>query len=436
MFTIHSFETYAGIVCLLDLNENRVLYLNRKGREIFCKEKKTEDLTSQDISLFFVESSTLEEEKGNNSFSVKEAYAPSLKKSYRLTKYSYRENHHEKEVRIYTDNTKAIISQEKFQYLQQAQQNVFFAIEEALKETNPEASLNILIKETCLSFHAERAYIFEKNDKDGFDNTYEYCRKGASSLSKQLQNIPILDHFEDWYQSIEKEGVLLIPDVEEYGRNCPDPYAILRLRGLKTLALTPIVVQGKITGFFGFDNLPKDTLAEMNIPLALISRFISTLLLQRENYHLLSSLSYQDSLTGAKNRFALYDFLGKRSDEKFTFFFCDINHLKKTNDEQGHQAGDFLIQRTASVLFDTFGKENVYRIGGDEFLAIHSCLNNRECLEAKYKLKELFKENNCLSAIGTFTQKEPSENFDSFFSTLDKSMYEDKKLDHSQPIEA
>ncbi|WP_300717944.1 diguanylate cyclase [uncultured Desulfovibrio sp.] len=49
--------------------------------------------------------------------------------------------------------------------------------------------------------------------------------------------------------------------------------------------------------------------------------------------------------------------------------YFDVNGLKKINDLQGHQAGDDLIRRTAACLLRSFGNK-VYRIGGDEFIAI------------------------------------------------------------------
>lgn len=47
----------------------------------------------------------------------------------------------------------------------------------------------------------------------------------------------------------------------------------------------------------------------------------------------------------------------------------DLNGLKKVNDEYGHEAGDFLIQKVAKNISKVF-YGNIYRIGGDEFVVI------------------------------------------------------------------
>ncbi len=48
----------------------------------------------------------------------------------------------------------------------------------------------------------------------------------------------------------------------------------------------------------------------------------------------------------------------------------DVNDLKMINDNYGHEEGDAYIKASCELICDHFGKENVYRIGGDEFAAI------------------------------------------------------------------
>ena len=51
-------------------------------------------------------------------------------------------------------------------------------------------------------------------------------------------------------------------------------------------------------------------------------------------------------------------------------YVTDEKIIKKVNDSYGHEAGDKYICDSAEVLTSCFGKENVYRIGGDEFMVI------------------------------------------------------------------
>ena len=89
----------------------------------------------------------------------------------------------------------------------------------------------------------------------------------------------------------------------------------------------------------------------------------------RENS--LIEASTRDALTGLYNRRA-YDMACNQMKkfDKVGVFFCDANGLKKTNDEQGHQAGDRLLLNVANGLIDIFSRNQVFRISGDEFVVM------------------------------------------------------------------
>ena len=82
-----------------------------------------------------------------------------------------------------------------------------------------------------------------------------------------------------------------------------------------------------------------------------------------------------DGLTELLNRRAFEDDLNeirnKPLKRNFAVVSIDLNGLKETNDDNGHEAGDELIKAAANILkinFGVYGK--VYRTGGDEFIAI------------------------------------------------------------------
>lgn len=88
-------------------------------------------------------------------------------------------------------------------------------------------------------------------------------------------------------------------------------------------------------------------------------------------------LTVKDSLTGVKNIAAYTDMVEKLTDEikenpnvKFAMVECDINELAKTNDTYGHQTGDVYIRNCCNIICSVFKHSPVYRIGGDEFVAI------------------------------------------------------------------
>jgi diguanylate cyclase (GGDEF)-like protein len=48
----------------------------------------------------------------------------------------------------------------------------------------------------------------------------------------------------------------------------------------------------------------------------------------------------------------------------------DVNFLKKINDTYGHEQGNIYLMNAVKLICAIFGTDNVYRIGGDEFVVI------------------------------------------------------------------
>ena len=83
--------------------------------------------------------------------------------------------------------------------------------------------------------------------------------------------------------------------------------------------------------------------------------------------------SHTDELTQCFNRRAYIkdSQLAWSRNQPFTLISMDVNGLKPVNDHLGHAAGDELIQGAASCMQQCFGAYgNIYRVGGDEFMAL------------------------------------------------------------------
>ena len=94
----------------------------------------------------------------------------------------------------------------------------------------------------------------------------------------------------------------------------------------------------------------------------------NVLLQKRRN----KELSEIDMLTGTKNRNSFeqnrntYAVTCKSS---LACIYIDVNGLHNLNDDEGHDAGDKMLCTVAHAITVRFGKDNTYRIGGDEFVA-------------------------------------------------------------------
>lgn len=117
----------------------------------------------------------------------------------------------------------------------------------------------------------------------------------------------------------------------------------------------------------------------------------------------LKGIAKTDGLTGLKNRLAFDEYLKdieneKTYDKDWAMLMIDLNGLKYTNDQYGHDAGDELIKGTATVISDIYGESGeCFRIGGDEFVVIIDA-NKELMLEYRNKLKSRIEEYNSVEA--------------------------------------
>lgn len=91
----------------------------------------------------------------------------------------------------------------------------------------------------------------------------------------------------------------------------------------------------------------------------------------------LVELSTTDKLTGLKNRRFLQEKLEEqiaayqRDQAPFSLCILDIDHFKNVNDTYGHQMGDYLLEKLASILKSQSRKEDIVaRYGGEEFILL------------------------------------------------------------------
>lgn len=86
--------------------------------------------------------------------------------------------------------------------------------------------------------------------------------------------------------------------------------------------------------------------------------------------------AYTDGMTGLANKDAYLKLVHDLNDKiregiaSFSVTVFDVNGLKSTNDNYGHEYGDRLIIDSARIIGEVYGRDHVFRIGGDEFIAV------------------------------------------------------------------
>ena len=147
-----------------------------------------------------------------------------------------------------------------------------------------------------------------------------------------------------------------------------------------------------------------------------------------------------DPLTGVKSKLAYaeteHDFnvrIEEGTADAFAVVVCDVNGLKYVNDTFGHKAGDEYIRSASMLVCEIFAQSPVFRIGGDEFIAI---LTGQDYLNRTSLMEEL--HDRCVENIGRglvvvsggISDYIPGAdaNFHAVFERADALMYREKQF--------
>lgn len=99
--------------------------------------------------------------------------------------------------------------------------------------------------------------------------------------------------------------------------------------GLESLISGHLIMAGQSLGYTEIVNPSASILEEASPLLATLTRFFSIMMRNRNTMHQLKDWSYEDQLTGVKNRRAFLKFIRSlRKGSSWTFFFGDLNGLK------------------------------------------------------------------------------------------------------------
>jgi diguanylate cyclase (GGDEF)-like protein len=167
----------------------------------------------------------------------------------------------------------------------------------------------------------------------------------------------------------------------------------------------------------------------------------------------LQRFSYEDSLTGLKNR-RYFDELFRherevaiRSERPLSLLIFDIDHFKRFNDSHGHDAGDEVLRMVGRVLENCFrGSDTVCRYGGEEFTVLMPGASREEARQRAENLRATIAESqveylgkqlgNLTISAGIACWPESSPEFDELFRAADRALYQAKAAGRNRVVTA
>ena len=156
-----------------------------------------------------------------------------------------------------------------------------------------------------------------------------------------------------------------------------------------------------------------------------------------EKNRVITAMAYIDGLTGVKNSNAYKNIEKRLNDEikqgkaKFAVAILDVDKLKMINDNLGHEAGDEAIIGSCYTLCKGFSHSPVFRIGGDEFVAVieGEDYENRREIYGKLRNNQItVRKTKYDFSVGMATFEPGSDrSFKDVFVRADQEMYLSKK---------
>lgn len=428
------FENMNEYVYVSDADTHELIYMNKKMRDTYgCSFH--EDYQGK-ICYQMLQNNSAPCAICNNQrlkpgqFIEWKHYNPLINKYIMIKDTVQEENERRYRIEIAID-----ISAEKFQNIGNSYENLEALINEglrvALQTSSPDEALNVVLEYIGNALNAQRTYVFEKNASGGDDNTYEWISAGVTPEKDSLQNLPP-EVCAGWYQRFYEKETVTIENLEDFKERDPLLYEVLERQNIHSLVVVPLYSEGKVIGFYGVDNPPRQSIEYAANMLQIMGHFIVSCIKRRNVMRELQRMSYCDQLTGLGNRYAMNEYM-KQADmqESVGVVYCDITGLKKVNDEEGHMAGDQLIHAAAQCVKKAFDGYGVFRIGGDELLVLGAGMEEEKFCNAVALLKEELRKKELAMAIGTVWEKDSRNQIKKLMAKAESRMYADKRAYYS-----
>lgn len=423
-------ENLKEFVYVTDMETNELVYMNRHARSVFHLSSHEEYAGKVCYKLFQGEEQPCTfctNHKLKSGEFVEWTYENTfLKKKFIL-----------KDTMIEEDGKKyrmelAIDAESDLNRMTHFDAHIDLQISECLKNvlslTTASEGLEYLVKYVGNNFKCDRAYIFELQKEHVVDNTYEWCAKDVVPQKEVLQAVP-KEIIQWWFDLFENGEVVSIEDLELIRYLKPQTYGILKSQNIHSVIVAPVFDGEEIIGFIGVDNPGKKFWNSIVSTLKVLGYFIGVLIRRRDMLDRLHELSYRDELTGAKNRHALFEeYKDCSGHETMGVIYCDVSGLKKINDTLGHEAGDDMIRDCYHTLYQSLKMENIFRMGGDEFVAVLPDLSLEMFQTKVEKLKDDISRAKHHIAVGGTWESGEAINIEKMITEADHKMYEDKKV--------
>lgn len=271
-------------------------------------------------------------------------------------------------------------------------------------------------------------------------STFEILANGVAELSR-------LNVKTGEYRAVKRDGILPTPETDDFKTYVqtliaervvhPDDAdrfrADMDLASLRSLLFSQKSAFGVYrsevlarTGMISFAVIPSRECSESD-PWAVVMVGRN---LPIESFVRLNGEEYRrDSLTGLLNRNAFDDdveFIQATHDKPLTVMYIDLIGLHEINNHLGHARGDAVLCELADAARAYFGDDNIYRIGGDEFVIISFAHSMAQSARQMGYMRQELLDHGCELSVG-MAESDDGGDIPDLVNQAENEMRKDKK---------
>lgn len=280
---------------------------------------------------------------------------------------------------------------------------------------------------------ADRVHVFGVRG----DRVFGVREWSASEGSSRLRNLETIEGATllRWERFFARGACVVIDETEGLRESQPVEHALLEELGIDAVVAASLGEVDETAGFLVVENPSKSLIEHIRSPLQTLCYFYMSIVRRIENEKKLTMLSFHDVLTGLYNRNRyMSDVAALNAREgSLGVVFLDVNDLKLVNDRYGHARGDEALRICAAKMRSELGEADLYRIGGDEFVALAADIDEGAFFAMVSNLERTLKaeegEAGLFVSLGAQWAAD-GKDVQALLTSADEDMYEKKRKFH------
>lgn len=270
-------------------------------------------------------------------------------------------------------------------------------------------------------------YIDENGEKKGFQWNSNLLNIIINNLNDEKYHDILID-------ALVNKGSCIYYNLEFIKKTHPEIFNILQEMNINNFMVCPLTdsVSDKIIGAIIVCNMGRkweDARLLESVALSFTMAYNNM-----KNYNIIEKFGNTDKLTGLLNRNCYMTNIYKYEDyicSSLACIYIDANGLHHINNNLGHDAGDKMLRFVSKILRRYFAADNIYRIGGDEFVIFSIDEKIKDINEKLSEMRTVIENEGYNISTGVEFRTDKFDIYE-MVKLAEMKMYESKKLYYAQ----